>query len=198
MSHGRGSGAACSDGFGDAAMSQPQVVRGPLEAGLWRKAEEIFFLSAATQQFASDETRRAFLDRWTGYYRECEPHRIYVAVLPDGGVAGYLTGCLDSRLARRLYRDVPYYALFEDQFEEYPAHLHVNVHPQWRSLGFGSRLVGAFVEDCGAACIAGVHVVTAPGLPNREFYRNCGFTIAVQRFWGERELLFLGRALRGS
>jgi GNAT superfamily N-acetyltransferase len=180
----------------DAAMSAPHIIRGPLEAGLWRKAEEIFFLSATTQRFDSEEKRQAFLDRWTGYYREWEPQRIYLAVLGGGGVAGYLTGCRDSRLARRLYRDIPYYALFEDRFGEYPAHLHVNVHPQWRGVGVGSRLVNAFVEDCAAAHLDGVHVITAPGLPNVGFYGRCGFTHSVQRVWQERKLLFLGRSLR--
>lgn len=177
-------------------MSIPRIVRGPVEPDLWRMAEEIFFLSAATQQFSGEKERKAFLDRWTGYYRECEPEQIYLAVLPDGEVSGYLTGCLDSRFARRLYRDIPYFSLFEDRFAEYPAHLHVNVHPKRRNCGIGSRLVKDFVGACEAAGTVGVHVVTAPGLPNVEFYRNCGFTIAVQREWRERSLLFLGRSLR--
>lgn len=177
-------------------MSDLRIVRGPVEPDLWRMAEEIFFLSAVTQQFNGDEERQAFLDRWTGYYREYEPERIYLAVLPGGEVSGYLTGCLDSRFARRLYRDIPYYSLFEDRFAKYPAHLHVNVHPQRRSRGIGSCLVKAFVDDCEATGVAGVHVVTAPGLANVEFYQNCGFTCAVQREWRERSLLFLGRPLR--
>lgn len=185
-------------GWRIAAMSGPQILRGPIEAGHWRLAEEIFFLSATTQQFDSDEERRAFLDRWTGYYRECEPQHVYVAVFPGGAVAGYLTGCVDSRLARRLYRDIPYYALFEDLFEDYPAHLHVNVHPQWRSRGVGSRLVDAFVEECGTTGTAGIHVVTAPRLPNVAFYRDNGFTATEQRIWRDRQLLFLGRPLRPS
>jgi len=178
-------------------MGQPEIVRGPVEAGLWRKAEEIFFLSAA-QQFDSETDRKAFLKRWTGYYRECEPQWIYVAVLPGRKVAGYLTGCPDSRAAARLYMDIPYYSLFEDQFDEFPAHLHINVHPRWRSRGFGASLVNAFADDCGEAGIAGVHIVTAVGLSNVDFYRNCGFSVAVQRNWRKRKLLFLGRPLRPS
>ncbi len=179
-------------------MTQPQIVKGPVEPRLWQMAEEVFFLSAATQQFDDAEKRRAFLDRWTGYYRDCEPQRIYLAIPPGGRVAGYLTGCMDSRTAERLYRDIPYYSLFEDQFGAYPAHLHVNVHPQCRGRGIGSRLVSAFVEDCDAAHVAGVHVVTGPGLPNVGFYRDRGFTTAVQRTWRRRELLFLGKSLRRS
>lgn len=179
-------------------MTRPQIVKGPVEPGLWRKAEEIFFLSAAPQQFDDADKRQAFLERWTGYYRDCEPQQIYVAILPDGQVAGYLTGCMDSRAAKRLYRDIPYYSLFEDQFGEYPAHLHVNVHPEWRSHGFGSRLVTAFVGGCDDARLAGVHIVTEASLPNVKFYRDCGFAAVVQRPWRRRELLLMGRSLRHS
>ena len=179
-------------------MTLPQIVKGPVEAEHWRKAEEIFFLSAATQQFDDIEKRQAYLERWTGYYRDCEPQRIYVAILPGGHVAGYLTGCMDSSAAERLYRDIPYYSLFEDQFGKFPAHLHINIHPQWRSRGFGSRLVTAFAEDCAAAELAGVHIVTGAGLPNVKFYTDCGFATAVQRRWRRRELLFLGKSLRPS
>ena len=177
-------------------MTQPRILKGPVEAGLWRMAEEIFFLSAAPQDFDDTGKKQAFLERWTGYYRDCEPQHIYVAVLPDGHAAGYLTGCIDSRAAERLYRDIPYYSLFEDQFGEYPAHLHVNVAPQWRSRGVGSRLVAAFIDDCDAARLAGVHIVTVAGLPNVRFYNTCGFATAVKRPWGQSELLFLGKSLR--
>lgn len=177
-------------------MTPPRIVKGPVEAGLWRKAEEIFFLSAAPRQFDDTAQKQAFLERWTGYYRDCEPQHTWLAIVPGGHVAGYLTGCMDSRAAGRLYRDIPYYSLFEDQFEAYPAHLHVNVAPEWRSRGVGSSLVAAFVEDCDAARLAGVHVVTGPGLPNVGFYNDCGFVAAVRRPWRQKELLFLGKSLR--
>ncbi len=177
-------------------MTAPRIVKGPVDAALWRMVEEIFFLSAAPRQFDDAASKQAFLDRWTGYYRDREPQRIYLAVRPDGRVAGYLTGCIDSCAADRLYRDIPHYSLFEDLFAAYPAHLHVNVHPRWRSRGFGARLVTAFVADCGAAGVAGVHVVTATGLRNVPFYQALGFAEAVPRPWRGRELLFLGKTLR--
>ncbi len=179
-------------------MSPPRIVQGPVDPSLWHMAEEIFFLSAAIRDFDGAEQERAFLERWTGYYRECEPQRIFLAVSPDGFVAGYLTGCLDSRTAERLYHDIPYYPLFADQFGDFPAHLHVNVHPLWRGRKIGSSLVNAFVEHCEAARVAGVHVVTAVGLRNVGFYQALGFASAVQRPWQDKHLQFLGKSLHHS
>ncbi len=157
--------------------------------------EEIFYLSARRQRFAGADDKRDLLERWTGYYRESEPGRIFLALLPGGRVAGYLTGCANSREAARLYGDIPYYALFEDRFDAYPAHFHVNCHPEFRGRGIGTRLVGSFLEDCAAAGLPGVHLVTSVGARNVAFYERCGFTDALIRRWEDRDLLFLGQVL---
>ena len=168
---------------------------GDIAPGLWRAVEEIFFLSAARQGFATAQDRREFLVRWTGYYHECEPEGVFLGISKDGRVAGYLTGCADSKGASRLYRDIPHYRLFEDCFEAYPAHFHVNCHPDFRNRGIGTQLVGAYQAQCARAGLPGVHVVTAPGSPNVAFYRRCGLDFAVERSWQGRQLLFLGMRL---
>lgn len=161
----------------------------------WRMVEEIFYLSSARQGFDSPDERQSFLERWTGYYRCDEPQHFLLAIAPNGRVAGYLSGCTDSRAARRLYSDIPYYAVFEDLFEAYPAHLHVNCHPEFRGRGVGTELVRAFVEGCRAGGLAGVHLVTSPGARNVGFYRRCGFDFSLTRSWRETALLFLAMAL---
>ncbi len=161
----------------------------------WREVEEIFFRSAARLDFASEQDKRDFLARWTGFYLESEPEGIFLAMAADRRVAGYLTGCADSRGASRLYRDIPYYSLFEDCFEAFPAHFHVNCHPDFRNQGVGTRLVEAYLAHCARAGLPGVHVVTAPGARNVTFYHRCGLDFALRRSWQGRQLLFLGAKL---
>jgi GNAT superfamily N-acetyltransferase len=171
------------------------LAAGTIEPGMWRAVEEIFFLSAARRDFATPDDRREFLDRWTGYYRECEPESLFLAIAPSGRVAGYLTGCVDSRAAARLYRDIPYFGLFEDYFEAYPAHFHINCHPRFRNRGIGTRLVEAYLERCARDGLSGVHVITAAAARNVAFYRRCGFDFSATRHWRGEDLLFLATRL---
>lgn len=159
----------------------------------WPMIEEIFFLSSSVQTFDSDDARQRFLDAWTGYYRESEPGGIYLCLTSDNSVAGYLMGCRDSRAAKRLYVDIASYAVFEEQFDVYPAHFHVNCHPDHRDQGIGGRLVAAFLDDCQGKGLSGVHVVTAAGARNVGFYRRSGFETVARRRWRDRELVCLGR-----
>ena len=178
---------------GDAAIA---AITDPADRAAWWPAiEEIFFLSAARPSFASDRERTAFFETWTGYYRAHEPRSIFLATATSGRLAGYLTGCLDSQAATRLYREIESYALFEDLFERYPAHLHVNCHPDFRGQGIGRRLVEAFLAQLRDMAVAGVHVVTAAGARNARFYRRAGFQDAASRPWQGRDLLFLGKVL---
>lgn len=153
--------------------------------------EEIFFLSSGRTEFASAAARAAFFHTWTGWYLENAPWDVWFWRDPDGSFAGYLTGCLDSADAEGLFETLPKYATFDDLFPRFPAHLHVNVHPDRRGHGIGQKLVERFAEDCVAEGIPGVHVVTADGMRNVGFYNRLGFTEAVLR----KPLLFLGRPL---
>lgn len=182
-------------------IAPPAISIAPLGTGKlfdrhWRMIEEIFYLSSSRQGFDNPDEKLRFFDRWTGYYRLNEPRHFLLAIAPGGRVAGYLSGCTDSRAARRLYSDIPYYAVFEDLFETYPAHLHVNCHPTFRGRGIGTELVEAFTGHCRRADLAGVHLVTSPGARNVGFYRRCGFDFSLIRRWRGTELLFLARALR--
>ncbi len=168
---------------------------GAVALRLWRAVEEIFFLSTARRNFATEQEKQDFLARWTGYYRESEPEGVFLAMAADGRVAGYLTGCADSKSASRLYRDIPSYSLFEDCFEAFPAHFHINCHPDFRNQGIGTRLVEAYLAQCTRAGLPGVHVVTVPQARNVAFYHRCGMNFSVARGWHGQQLLFLGAQL---
>ena len=179
----------------DAEFTITTLAAGAVKPDSWHAVEEIFFLSAAPRDFATPNERREFLDRWTGYYLECEPENFFLAANAGGRIAGYLTGCVDSLGAARLYHDIPYFGLFEDYFAAYPAHFHINCHPRFRNRGIGSRLVAAYLERCARDGLPGVHVITAAAARNVAFYRRCGFDVSVTRRWRGEDLMFLGARL---
>jgi len=169
------------------------------EAGQFAALErirEIFFLSTE-RRFASPEEKDTFYSRWTDYYLGEMRDWIYLAQV-NGEIAGYLMGCPVSSAALDYFKKrIQSYAVFEDLFTQYPAHLHINIYPKYRGMGLGKKLVNRFVDDLKAQKISGVHLVTSPGMRNVKFYIDLGFTQQIERSWRGRPLLFLGRSLSG-
>jgi GNAT superfamily N-acetyltransferase len=158
------------------------------------EVERIFFESASVREFASEAARRAFQAKCLDPYIEDMPELALLALLPDGGVAGYLTGCFNSAGAARVRREVDYYGAFDAFYPAYPAHLHINVDAGRRGGGTGAALIGEFARRCRAAGVPGMHLVTAAGARNVRFYERCGFREVARLPWKGAELLFLGRA----
>lgn len=173
--------------YGDIAAPEP----------LRRQVEAILLVSANPRRVAAEPSQAAFLDRWLTPYLADYPEQLLLALdeEQEGRVLGVLTGCPDS-LGAEVFRDLhPYYRLFADLHSDYPAHFHINCHPDHRSRGVGSRLVRHFVTLCRGAGLPGVHLVTAPGVRNVGFYRRNGFSDAVERGESGRSYLFLGQRL---
>lgn len=162
--------------------------------------EAIFFEASATKSFASDGDRAAFQERWFGRYLVHDPRWFYVAIAPaedsgEGAVAGYLAGSLDDPARTARFADIGYFVDLAGLTARYPAHLHINLAPQFRSRGWGERLIAAFAEDARAAGAPGVHVVTGRGVRNVRFYAACGFVEVGSVIWRDHELVMLGRKL---
>lgn len=171
----------------------------PLEQeNLATQIRDVFFLCAARKEFSSAEERNGFYDRWTKYYYENCPEDIWLAVDPRRRVAGYLTGCRDSTRALPYYSDkVKSYRVFEDLFEEFPAHLHINCHPEYQGRGAGRMLIEAFVRDIEPR-LSGVHIVTAPDESNVRFYEKMGFIETHLRMCNQSPVFFMGKPLPGA
>lgn len=156
--------------------------------------ETIFFLSSETGARLAGAARVHFFSAWTGYYLS-KPETVWLRHGPDGKLAGYLTGCLDSASAGPLYGALFYYRAFEDQYPAFPAHFHVNCHPDHRNRGVGAELVAAFVGACRDAGVGGAHVVTGAGGRNTSFYDRCGFLERMRRDVDGKPLVLLARSL---
>lgn len=157
------------------------------------QVKKIFFLSTSIKEFSSEEKKEAFYKRWCGDYETLFPEHFYL-MLEEKKVLGYLSGCIDSIKAQEKL-EVPGFSLFADLFSHYPAHLHINFHPDCRGRGLGSVLVNEFCKDLTDLKCRGVHLVTSPGAANISFYQRLGFCYEVERNFNQANLLFMGRKL---
>jgi GNAT superfamily N-acetyltransferase len=153
--------------------------------------ERIFFLCSSRQTFSDEQERSAFSDRWLNPYWQHFPEWIYAARAEEGTIIGYLTGCPDSRLFQGKY--LPGMEVFEDLYDRFPAHLHINCHPDWRGQGVGSALVSHYLKTVSPKA-GGVHIITGADARNRDFYGANGFHVEEQR----QGLALMGRSLQVS
>jgi GNAT superfamily N-acetyltransferase len=158
--------------------------------------ERIFFASAGRTTFADEAERRAFRERWLGRYLIHDRAHAFRASTSEGGaVVGYLVGCLDDPAHADRFRDISYYDGFADLTARYPAHLHINLDPAWRSKGIGGRLVEAFADHAARHGAPGVHVVTGAAARNVTFYQRCGFAPLREADWNGNAVLIMARHL---
>lgn len=162
---------------------------------LGRALDDIFFASSNTQSFASPQVRAEFRERWLGRYLMHDPQWAYVALTPEGAVAGYLAGCVDDPARTPRFADIGYFGTFATLTARYSAHLHINLAPHYRSGGIGSALVARFCADAVDAGALGMHVVTSRGARNVRFYERNGFREAGAMGEGPKEVVFLAKAL---
>jgi ribosomal protein S18 acetylase RimI-like enzyme len=109
-------------------------------------------------------------------------------------ILGYLSGCKNSKKALEKL-EVPGFNLFEDMFVLYPAHLHINFHPDCRGRGLGSKLIEHYCEILRSEKIKGLHLVTSPEAKNVNFYLKLNFLDQKARVFGKSQLLFMGLKL---
>lgn len=156
---------------------------------------EIFFTSSTRQSFPNLQAKEAFWSQWTHYYFDFEPKLILLDFHGDR-LAGYLMGASDSEKAlAEILSFNPSYELFQDLFEKYPAHLHINFHSDFRGRGRGGFLIEDFLQRLQSLEVPGAHLVTVPDTRNAGFYRQHGFEFEETRQWLDRDLLFMGRRL---
>jgi GNAT superfamily N-acetyltransferase len=158
--------------------------------------DAIFFEASATRSFPDEAARAAFRERWLGRYLAAFPQLAFIAVSPSGRCVGYVVGALDDPARDPRFSDIGYFRDLAEWTARYPAHLHINLAPEARGLGVGTRLVAAFAAAARARGAPGLHVVTAEGSRNRSFYARAGFALAATRQWNGHAIVLLAKPLR--
>jgi GNAT superfamily N-acetyltransferase len=180
------------------ADQDPTIVRAtgaPLAASVRAGVEAIFF-EASGRSFEPGPERDAFRERWLDRYLDSGRDEVFLALAGDGAVAGYLVGDVRDPAHQARFDDIGYFrGAFADLCRQYPAHLHINLAPQFRGRGTGARLIEAFAAAAGAAAAPGMHVVTGDGMRNVRFYQRCGFAERGRTMWNGRGIVFLTRSL---
>ena len=161
---------------------------------------EIFFNSSNRRVFESDQDRACFRNLWLGQYLETYPELALLAVDRSAAnaaprIVGYAVGWLRSPLADPRFSSLGYFAALADSLARYPAHLHINLHAQYRSAGLGSLLISTLCKDVAAKRSPGIHVVTGHGARNVAFYQRNGFEPVASVRWGASTLVQFGRVL---
>lgn len=158
---------------------------------------DAIFFEASGRTFASPEERAAFRQRWLGKYLQGGSDVVLIAQDRAGAVAGYLVGALQDPAEQERFADISYFrAEFRDLCRRYPAHLHINLAPPFRSRGIGTRLISAFAACAAKAGAPGMHLVTAKAARNVRFYTRCGFAELGSTSWNGREVVFLAQPLK--
>jgi GNAT superfamily N-acetyltransferase len=155
--------------------------------------KDIFFLSSNGTENLSKDDKEVFFETWSGFYLDSLPKQVFLFKSNSGTTVGYLTGCYDSAGAAALYRRLFYFRGFNKYYQNYPAHFHVNCHPDLRGRGIGGQLVEAFIKNVAQRRLAGVHLVTGAKARNRSFYDLHGFYLQGKKTFGGKELVLLGR-----
>ena len=171
----------------------------------------------ARGQYSSD---RLMGDIFAAPYVVLEPEHAHVLDDGTGAAVGYVLGTADTARFVQRYRDewLPATAdrypvppdppvtredsmlalhynperMLTPELADHPAHLHIDLLPEWQGKGWGRGLIGAFLAGLRAAGVARVHLGMVPtNTSARAFYDRLGFVeIAVP---DATSVTFLGR-----
>jgi GNAT superfamily N-acetyltransferase len=152
-------------------------------------------------------------------YVTLEPQHAHVVDDGDGAAVGYVLGTADTTTFAHRYRDewLPAIAgrypdpadppvsptdvmlglhlnperMIVPALADHPAHLHIDVLPEWQGKGFGRGLINAFLDGVHRAGARKVHLGMAPSnVKARAFYDRLGFTEIPL---GDPGVIYLGR-----
>jgi ribosomal protein S18 acetylase RimI-like enzyme len=150
----------------------------------------------ARGQYSTD---RLVGDVFAGPYVTHEPQHAHLLDDGTGRAVGYIVGTADTPEFVRWYRaewlpahpypqphdprDAPMIDLHEwpermlvPELADYPAHLHIDLLPEWQGKGWGRELMTAFLAGLAQAGVPRVHLgVASRNLGARAFYQRLGF-----------------------
>ena len=125
-------------------------------------------------------------DFFARYEREWRPLLVEEFPDPSGPEASW------SRVeqAYHLYHHPDYFC--PDPYDEYPAHLHIDLLPRAQGQGYGRRMIEALLRLLREAGAPGVHLgMSAVNTPAFGFYQRLGF----QELTRDEEAIYMGLRL---
>lgn len=132
------------------------------------------------------------------YYIENEPENCFVAVDEKDKAIGYIISTQDFDKFYPVFLDKYYMRIKKWEFkrrksalrsviphekykEEYPAHLHIDVLPEYQRMGLGHKMTDALLSHLKAKGIKGIMLTTwIKNEKGRGFYDKYGFTLLAE------------------
>jgi GNAT superfamily N-acetyltransferase len=173
----------------------------PITAIDFEQVRQIFFGTSVVQVFPSEQTKSQFEWKYLGWYLETHKNLFFVAdssetaeaVDHQSQILGYIACCPDTQRASSLIDANPSLKVFTDLYEEFPAHLHINLSADARGKGLGSLLIQHLESKLKKQGVKGLHLLTSPDARNRSFYAKNGFQFEMKRPYKDASLLFMGK-----
>lgn len=198
----------CPDAPSKAPPKVQSLVETPdrLKPFLTSQLREIFFLTSTKKEFPSEGEKENFFKKWTSHYLDSLPQFTYLAIQGNDILLGYLTGDVDTEKSLpMILKNHPYLEGLKHHLKNYPAHFHINCHPDHQGYGIGGLLVSRFIEDYRRQSTLnpatnnerakGVHIITSKEALNVSFYEKMGFHRVEELPWKGNDLLLMGKKL---
>lgn len=159
-----------------------------------RLVNDIFFSTSSIKIFENSEAKERFFQKYLGIYQLKHPDH-FICASEDEKILGYICGAVNSKSERELYISLLHFKVFEDFYEKYPAHLHINISPEFSGKGLGSKLIKKYEEHLIDLGIIGVHLITNPTSRNVHFYQKNDYSFTCEREFNGHRLLFMAKTL---
>ncbi len=144
---------------------------------------------------SSKRAREFTLSVYCDYYIENEPENCFVAADENGTAVGYVICTEDFDIFKEKFVNGYYTRLGKWEFrrrksalrsiiphekykQNYPAHLHIDVLPEYQRTGLGHRMTDALLEHLRSKNVKGIMLTTwIKNEKGRGFYEKYGFTL---------------------
>ena len=152
-----------------------------------RDRERVEYICRVTDNSHLDDD--LLLALYCHYYITYEKDNCFVAEV-DGTVVGYIISSEDSKKWREGFlsflssyreeiREAGYYSTkgYEPFYSQYPAHLHIDIDPNYQRMGIGGALMDALLAHYREKGVKGVMLgVDTNNIKGVSFYKKYGFT----------------------
>ncbi len=143
----------------------------------------------------SDSSINFLLSTYCDYYTECEPYNCFVAADDNDIAVGYII-CAENydsfikKFNEEYFTRIPEndtvhltYAshstvLHQKYKDSYPAHLHIDILPEYQRMGLGHKLMDALLSHLREKKIKGIMLTLPPhNEKGMSFYKKYGFEL---------------------
>lgn len=144
---------------------------------------------------STSRTKNFLLAVYCDYYLEKEPENCFVATDDNEKVIGYILCAEDFDAFRGVFEDEFCTRIAEWEFrrrksamrsiiphekykDEYPAHLHIDILPEYQRMGLGHKLTDELLKHLRKMNVEGIMLTTwIKNEKGRRFYEKYGFTL---------------------